>query len=141
MALPEVNMVHMHQCMLGQISIKPTTLLCVCAPHTATLVNQVPNRCKCNHPSGYHEPDELLGRNPDGTWRTARAKAYPSDMCRLLARAMHHAIEQCWPHVITDDDWQLDDAYIDFFIPQDPYYDFHRSTDCMTHRHLVPRHE
>ena len=136
--LPTVTMVHFHQCMLGQISVKPTTLLCVNAAHTATLISQVPNHCQCNHPDGYHKHGELMGRNEDGTWRTAKAKTYPSDMCRLLARALHHAVEQRWPHVIDHDEWHLDRDYIDFFIPLDPYYDFARSTDCMAHRHLLP---
>ena len=47
--LPDVTLVHMDQCMLGQISAKPTTLFCVCADYTATLINQVPNGCRCNH--------------------------------------------------------------------------------------------
>ena len=118
-----------------------TDHLCIYAEHIATLINQVPNRCRCNHYAGYHDPEELLGRNPDGTWKTSKAKTYPSDMCRLLARALHHAIDRRWPQVINDDEWHLDREFIDFFIPLDPYYDFYRSTDCMTHRDLLPRHE
>ena len=76
--LPDVTIVHLDQCMLGQIAVKPTTLFCVRAEHTATLINQVPNACRCNHHAGYHQPDELLGRNEDGTWKTAKAKTYPS---------------------------------------------------------------
>ena len=30
---------------------------------------------------------QLGGRNPDGSWRTSAAKAYPAGMCRVLARA------------------------------------------------------
>ena len=120
MELREVTMVHFHQCMLGQVSVKPTTLLCVCAEHTTNLINVVPNGCRCNHPRGYDETDELMGRNADGTWKTAKAKTYPSDMCRLRARSLHQATEARWGDEHLPDEWSLPDEYTDFFITLDP---------------------
>ena len=49
----EVTMAHFRPCMLGQVSIKPATLLCVCAQVEA-LINQQPNQLRCNHHEGYH---------------------------------------------------------------------------------------
>ena len=46
--LAAVTMVHSDQCMLGQVSIKPTTLLCVCAQQVTTRINQQPNHFRCN---------------------------------------------------------------------------------------------
>ena len=37
--LPEVTMIHLDQCTLGQIPVKRATLLRICALQTATLVN------------------------------------------------------------------------------------------------------
>ena len=130
-------MAHFHQCMLGQISIKPTTLLCVCMPQVQTRINLVTNRCQCNHGFAYHRA--LTGRNEDGTWRSAKAKTYPSRMCQLLAAAAHDAIQQRWTQNRHGEEWSLPVEYQDFFIPLDPYLDFQRSTDCMIHRHLRPQ--
>ena len=80
--------------MLGQVSVKPATLFCVCADHITTLLNEMPNGCRCNRYQGYHEADELMGRTADGTWKTAKANTYQSDMRRLLARALYHAVDQ-----------------------------------------------
>ena len=71
--LPDVTMVHFVQCLLGQTSVKPTALLCICAPQVAALINEAPNQSICNHPCEHRKPDKPLGRNPDGTWETARA--------------------------------------------------------------------
>ena len=133
----DVTMVHFHQCMLGQISIKPTTLLCVCMPQVQTRIQAITNQCQCNH--GYQFHRALTGRNDDGTWRSAKAKTYPSQMCKLLAESTHDALRQRWTQPRSDDQWNLPEEYSDFFIPLDPYLDFHRSTDCMTHRHLRPQ--
>ena len=121
--------------------MKPTTLLCVCADHITILLNEVPNGCRCNHYQGYHQKDELMGRNEDGTWKTAKAKTYPSDMCRLLARPLHPAVDQRWGKHPSSGERTLQEDYNDFFIPLDPYYDFQRSTDCMHHRRRPPRRE
>ena len=119
------------------MSIKPTTLLCVCMPQVLTRIQATPNQCKCKHGYLYHRA--LTGRSDDGTWRSAKAKTYPSQMCQLLAESTHDAIRQRWTQTRTDEEWHLPDEYSDFFIPLDPYLDFKRSTDCMPHRHLRPQ--
>ena len=134
-------MIHLDQCTLGQIPVKRATLLRICALQTATLINEVPNLRWCNRPRGHRKTDELLGRSPDGTWKTAKANTYPSDMCKLLARALHQATEARWSSHDPPQEWSLPDEYVDFFIPLDPYYDFQRSTDCMHLRHLRPHSE
>ena len=106
-------------------------------PQVLARTQAMPNQCKCNHGYRYHRA--LTGRNEDGTWRSAKAKTYPSQMCRLLADATHDAIQQRWRQPRTDDQWNLPDEYSDFFIQLDPYLDFKRSTDCMTNRHLPPQ--
>ena len=87
---PGVDLVTFDQCMTGQIARKPTSLLCINAPTIKTAITNLPNRGRCNHGFGAHQA--LLGRNDDGTWRSAEAKTYPSDMCRLLATALLLAI-------------------------------------------------
>ena len=134
-------MVLFHQSMLGRISVKPTALPCNCAPQVAALINEVPSRRRCNRPRECREQDELLGRTPDGTWKAAKTNTYPSDMCRLRARALHQATEARWSNGEPPEEWSLPDEHVDFFIPLDHNSDFQRSTDCMHHRHLRPRTE
>ena len=62
----------------------------------------------------------------------------PTRMCELLAAATHDAIQHRWTQTRQQEEWALPDEYHDFYIPLDPYLDFQRSTDCMTHRHLRP---
>ena len=119
--------------MLGQVSIKPTTLPCVCAPQVETPINSEPNRCRCNHPAGHHKANELLGRNADGTWKTAQANAYSPEMCRHLARTLHQSAESRWSNDQPPDAWPLPEEYVELFIPLDPYYDFQGApTACTT---------
>ena len=124
--------------MLGQISRKPTSLLCIHAPTIKTAITSLPNQGRCNH--GYAAHPALLGQNEDGTWKSAAAKTYPSDMCRLLATALLQAIDDRWGQGADQTGWQLPDDYAHFYVPLDPYKEFHRSTDCMAHRHLRPQH-
>ena len=68
--------------MTGQISRKPTSLLCIHAPTIKTAITNLPNQGRCNHGYGAHQA--LLGQNGDGTWRSAEAKTYPSDMAGAI---------------------------------------------------------
>ena len=136
--LPNVDFVTFDQCMTGQIARKPTSLLCIHAGTIKTAITNLPNAGRCNH--GFRAHRELLGRNEDGTWRTAEAKTYPSDMCRLLATALLLAIRDRWGPTPQSQGWHLPDTCARFYVPLDPYLDFHRSTDCMAHRHLRPEH-
>ena len=135
---PSVDLVTFDQCMTGQISRKPTSLLCIHIHHIRLAVDSLPNQGRCNHGWAAHPP--LLGRNADGTWKSAAAKTYPSDMCRMIAVAMQAAIDSRWGPDYATSGWQLPDEYATFYTPLDPYVDFHRSTDCMAHRHLRPDH-
>ena len=139
LARPGVDLVTFDQCMTGQISRKPTSLMCVHAPTVRDVITSLPNRGRCNHGFGAH--DALLGQNEDGTWRSAAAKTYPSDMCRRLATALLRAIADRWTQHGGLTGWHLPDDYAQFYVPLDPYKEFHRSTDCMAHRHLRPEHQ
>ena len=136
--LPNADLVTFDQCMVGQIARKPTSLLCLHVPHIGQALRALPNAGRCNHGFAAHPP--LLGRNPDGTWKSAAAKTYPPGMCQLLANAFHQAIDLRWSPGYTSDAWLLPDCYAAFYTPLDPYVGFHRSTDCMYHRHLRPDH-
>lgn len=65
---------------LGQISWKPTTLLAGRLPHLAGQLYRA-------YQPHWRPSMVLGGRNADGTWRTSGAKAYPAEMCRVLATA------------------------------------------------------
>ena len=78
--------------MVGAPSVKLTKLLSVHLPELELRVGQLPSGGTCCHRR--HEA-VLKGRGPNG-FRTAPAKVYPSDMCRLLALA---AFDFCERHV------------------------------------------
>ena len=61
-------------------------------------------------------------------------------MCRLLATALLEAIDDRWGPTGDQHGGQLPDDYAHFYVPLDPHKEFHRSTDCMAHRHLRPEH-
>ena len=125
--------------MTGQIARMPTSLLCIHAPQIRTAIDNLPNKGKCNHGFGAHPP--LLGRNADGTWKSAAANTYPSDMYRLIATALLQAINDRWGPDHSLSGWQLPDNHAQFYTPLDPYKEFHCSTDCIAHRHLRPEHQ
>eukprot|EP00959_Pyramimonas_sp_CCMP1952_P200223 4187767-Pyramimonas_sp.AAC.1 len=53
-----------------------------------------PNWCGCNRGPGARPP--LLGRNRDGTWRSAAAKAYPTELNYILARSFSEVMRRRW---------------------------------------------
>ena len=80
--LPGVQAHHVHQCMFWGQGLKPTVLLAVHLPSMGSLLaaRQVHGRCTR---SGPHRG--FWGVGPDGLWRTAHLKTYPSPLCRLMA--------------------------------------------------------
>ena len=80
---PAVSFCSLDQCTQQQIARKPTTLLLLRMPWIATALRTKGRGGRCNHAGG-HPP--LLGKNPDGTFKTAPAKVYTPAMCAVLAQ-------------------------------------------------------
>ena len=79
----DLEVVEFDQCCLGACSRKPT-MLASSSPEVATW-----GQHRCRHFG--HPP--LIGRGPDGAFRTKDAQAYPSGPCRVLA--LLHPREFC----------------------------------------------
>jgi hypothetical protein len=56
-------------------------------PQLRECIRQLPGRGFCNHERGAHKA-VLKGLAEDGTWRTAPAKQYPSEMCRSIGTSI-----------------------------------------------------
>ena len=78
-----LEVVEFDQCCLGACSRKPT-MLASSSPEVASWRQR-----RCRHFG--HPP--LIGRGPDGAFRTKDAQAYPSGLCRELA--LLHLREFC----------------------------------------------
>ena len=76
---------HIHQCMLGAPSKKPTTLLAINLPQLGQAILDAPNQAVCNR---RHKHVALQGLDQEGNFLTAPAKQYPARMCRMLAEAI-----------------------------------------------------
>eukprot|EP00438_Fugacium_kawagutii_P016181 Skav225033 [mRNA] locus=scaffold2061:194267:195232:+ [translate_table: standard] len=75
---PGVYIVQFLQGPLGQISAKPTTLLVGRLPGLAA-------RLFAAYQKGWKATASLGGKDSQGAWKTARAKEYPTALCKVLA--------------------------------------------------------
>lgn len=82
LASPRSMTVTVDQCMFGQPFKKPTVLAAVNAAAFREHLSSLPNAGRCWHVT--HE-ETLQGKGADGAFKTAAAKAYPSELCRALA--------------------------------------------------------
>ena len=80
-----MEVVRVDQCQLGARSKAPTTLLALRCGSLRSLLGAVRGGGLCDHDA---HPEVLVGRAPDGTWRTAQKRAYPPRLCSLLAEAL-----------------------------------------------------
>ena len=76
------------QCTLGLCAVKPTTLWTYRLPRFASIVRAKGNKGRCNHPRGTHQA--LKSRKADGSFKTAAAKVYPTEMNKAMAAAFIH---------------------------------------------------
>lgn len=80
------KLVHFAQGPLGQYSWKPTTFLTLRLEKFEHYIKE---------PSVYSGPFETLGgRNADGEWRTAKAKAFPEGLCLVIAKAVINFVSE-----------------------------------------------
>ena len=112
--LDRCKLVHFAQGPLGQYSWKPTTFL---ALRLERLEHYI--KVASVHKGPY---TTLGGKSESGEWRTAKAKAFPADLCRAIARAIFDFAGQA--KVCSDDYqcevdglpaamWQLFDPYLE----------------------------
>ena len=73
------------QCVYGLRATKPTTLMLLRLDTFKDITFSKGRRGRCSHPTG-HLP--LQGIQSDGTFATARAKVYPTDMNKAIALAV-----------------------------------------------------
>jgi len=72
----------------------------------------------------------LRGVNSEGKFRTAPAKEYPAEICKLIASAMHDFVVlylssgTCY---IPKEEDELGQKLAKFYMPLDPYLDAHQS--------------
>ena len=105
-----------------------------------TMLLDTPGAGRCSHPKGFHKSSK--GRNPDGTWKTAKLKQYPADLCHTIMRAFKqemaeaytgpepnselHECRECLGNL--DVFYQQMDPYMPELIEQTMAPDFHSST-------------
>ena len=63
----------------------------------------------------------LGGRTASGQWKTAEAKQYPSELCRLVAQAFADHAKKVDLEGFEDDPIELDDALSKLSFSWDPY--------------------
>jgi len=74
------------QCSCGTDYRKPTRLLHVNLPSLPLRIARLPGGGRCTHRK---HAKVLRGVNSEGKFRTAPAKEYPAEFCKLIASAMH----------------------------------------------------
>ena len=116
--LPEIDwqrqttaaqLVRFRQGDLGQIGVKPTTLLTIRLPTLRLRIKQN------TLPSHMHvAAGPLQGKNADGTWKTSHSKEYPVLLNKALAESMldqirrvHRKKPRHWPEQQLHDAEQL----------------------------------
>ena len=107
---------------MGQIGVKPTTLLTIRLP---TLKMRIKHNTL---PSHSHVTAPLQGRNPDGTWATTRSKEYPVLLNKALAESMLDSIRKVhrqkprhWSQQQQRDAEQLLQDFDEFIVHHDGY--------------------
>ena len=100
---------------LGQVSLKPTSLLLLRLP-------SLPLRLRERAAPGYIAPAPRMGKQEDGSWATAPLKEYPSGMCAAIADAIVDTlIQRAPPAVGSADDANIIESFRDLALPWDPY--------------------
>ena len=117
-----VDSVHLDQCCCGAAWMKPTRFLAVGLPELAVLVSRLPGGGRCCPALG-HSHVSLSGKDQEGRWRTAPAKTYNSDLCRLLAEAAFGAVGRLLhAHAgVAAADSELPEDLARFHVPLDHY--------------------
>ena len=121
-----VDQVYVDQCTLGAPSRKPTILGTVRLPQLRVERDSRPSKCRCKCKE---HAKVLTGLDEDGTFRTAPAKAYPPDMCLLIAKAIHAYVKEA----LVETDCNLPQWPEDlqrFYQPLDPYIRRETGMDC-----------
>jgi hypothetical protein len=93
------SVVSFDQCIVGAVAKKPTTLLLLRMPEVREQLMMRGHCGRCNHTAGSHSA--LIGRQPDGTFNTAKAKVYPYGLNRILGSGLFKAAER-WVSVATE---------------------------------------
>ena len=112
--LDRCRLVHFAQGPLGQFSWKPTTFLTLGLERLEHYI-----KVASVHKGPY---TTLGGKSESGEWRTAKAKAFPADLCKAIALAVydfagcvavHPEAPQCEVAQLPPAMWQLFDPYHD----------------------------
>ena len=124
--------IHLDQCCCGTPWRKPTRLFAVGIPELEVLVRRLPGGGRCGPELG-HVHVSLAGKDESGVYRTAPAKTYNSNMCRLLADATFASIERMLgPHAgVMAEERGLPDDVASLHVPLDLYDP--ASWDAWTH--------
>ena len=83
LALPDVTPGPFDQCVTGQVSVKPSTLMLVRMPEVKTALLTLGHGGRCHHGPGAHTT--ACGKDAAGKWRTAQLKVYTPQLCSVLA--------------------------------------------------------
>ena len=112
MSHPDVELVTFRQGPLGQVAVKPTTLLALRVPSIRThLAHQADLDWR---------PPEMaaIGKDATGRWRTTRLKEYPPGMCVALAAAIADAVQEADDsRTATAEERARLDALLDLDVP------------------------
>jgi len=114
------DMLDFDQCSAGADSRKPTCLMSVNLPQLRTAFRALPGRGFYTHGRQPHKAT-LKGLAVDGTWRTAPAKQYPSDMCKTAGIAITGFVSDKVAQPAPGSLFELPADTSPFFIPLDPY--------------------
>ena len=86
LALPEIEPCPFDQCVTGQVSVKPTTLMLVRLPEVKSALLTLGHGGRCHHGAGAHTAS--CGKDERGKWRTAQLKVYTPHLCSVLANGI-----------------------------------------------------
>ena len=123
--LGNVTTVTFDECVFGQISKKPTTILQISCKSFGARMRDRPDRGRCPH----HGHPRVTGRDENGKFKTAQLKEYPTAMSQHIADSF---VASWRARAISDtmDYWAAPDALKELYVPLDPYL-----TDDTTYRH------
>ena len=122
--LPMIDVTLIHQCAFGAPFMKPTHLASVNSP-VRQIARAWSSRGLCN---GFHQHQELSGKDEHGHYRTRAAKEYPGPMCTMIAIAMLKGIlsRRCFRRGnMMDLLFDLPHPETKFYMPLDRYLEAH----------------
>ena len=80
-----------HQCVFGQVAVKPTKMLLLNMQPFVRATRARGKRGFCAHPPGFH--GDITGKDDQGHFKSAPTKIYTSQMCEALAdSAIQHLL-------------------------------------------------